>query len=142
MAGDLSKITNTSSPVKSIGNSTTIPFDIDNKEEAFKVILALSEMVGLRLRSINKKAYIASISIRYKDFSGNSKQRKLFTPISSSQSIFNESKKLFLELWTGTPIRHLGVRVQDLVDEDTQQLSFFNKETFPEIGRASCRERV
>lgn len=127
-----SKITNTSSPVKSIGNSTTIPFDIDNKEEAFKVILALSEMVGLRLRAVGKKAWIVSVSIKYKDFSSHSKQRKLFTPISSSQSIFNESKKLFLELWTGAPIRHLGVRVQDLVDEDTQQLSFFNKETFPE----------
>ena len=127
-----SKVTSALSPVKSIGNSTTAPFDIDNKEEAFKIILALSEMVGLRLRSINKKAYVASISIKYKDFSSHSKQKKLFTPISSSQSIFIEAKKLFLQAWTGQTIRHLGVRVQDLSDEDSQQLSFFNKEGFPE----------
>jgi DNA polymerase-4 len=37
-------------PIKGIGNSTTIPFDVDDKSEARKVLLSLCEMVGMRLR--------------------------------------------------------------------------------------------
>ena len=115
-------------PVKSIGNSTTIPFDVTSRDEALKIILALSEMVGLRLRTINSLAYLVSISIKYKDFSSHSRQRKLFSPIDSSQAIYQGARELFDELWTGDTIRHLELRVQNLCPCVARQLSFFDND--------------
>lgn len=122
-----SPVSSKSGPIKSIGNSTTIPFDVETEDKALMIILALAEMVGLRLRSIRKKAWLVSTTIKYSDFTRQSKQRKLFSPINGTQSIYLEAKALFRDLWTGQAIRHLGVRVQGLEDADTKQLSFFAK---------------
>lgn len=37
--------------MRGIGNSTTIPFDVTDKEMAHKVILSLTKTVGMRLRA-------------------------------------------------------------------------------------------
>ena len=36
--------------MKSIGNSTTVAYDVTDRETAHKILLALSETVALRLR--------------------------------------------------------------------------------------------
>ncbi len=37
--------------IKGIGNSSTIRFDVTNRQEAFKILLSLTEIVSMRLRS-------------------------------------------------------------------------------------------
>jgi DNA polymerase-4 len=115
------------SNVKGIGNSTTTPFDVGDRETAFKVLLSLVETVAMRLRHGGFCCRVVSLSIKTKDFYSFSHQRKLAVPIDCTNAIFKEVKRLFDEMWKGEPIRHLGVRVSDLYINDFIQLSLFEE---------------
>lgn len=103
--------------VKSIGNSTTIPYDITERGDAYQYLLSLSESVGMRLREAEMRAQIVSISIKTNGFDTVQKQHKLLYTIASTNDIYEEAIRLFDLLWDLTPIRHLGVRVSHLTDE-------------------------
>ncbi len=111
---------------KGLGNSTTIPFDITNREEAYMFLLALTERVSMRLRSFNCLCSLISVSIKTDSFIRYSHQAKLNTPTDSTTGIFNSVKKLFNEVWKCEPIRHLGIRVSEFISKDFYQLSFFD----------------
>jgi len=108
--------------VKSIGNSTTIPYDITEREDAYNYLLSLSESVGMRLRECEMRAYVVAIHIKTNGFDTVQKQHKLLYTISSTNDIYEEARRLFDLLWNGTPIRHLGVRVSQLQEELPRQL--------------------
>ena len=103
--------------VKSIGNSTTIPYDITERGDAYQYLLSLSESVGMRLREAEMRAQVVSISIKTNGFDTVQKQHKLLYTIASTNDIYEEAIRLFDLLWDLTPIRHLGVRVSHLTDE-------------------------
>jgi DNA polymerase-4 len=50
-------------PIKGIGNSTTIAFDVTDKKTACMVLLSLTETVTMRLRDVKKCAYVISVSL-------------------------------------------------------------------------------
>ena len=112
---------------KGIGHSTTLPQDLTTEEEARKVLLKLAEMVGKRVRKEHKKAKMISVEIKYHTFQSVSHQKQL-TKASSADLIFYEAAcELFKELWNGTPIRLLGIRISKLVDEsEPEQMSIFD----------------
>ena len=114
--------------VKSIGNSTTIPYDITERLDAYNYMLSLSESVGMRLRAIEMRACVVAIHIKTNGFNTVQKQHKLLYSISSTNEIYKESKKLFDLLWDGTPIRHLGVRVSYLQEELPRQMYLWEPE--------------
>jgi DNA polymerase-4 len=115
--------------VKSIGNSTTIPYDITEREDAYRYLLSLSESVGMRLRAIEMRAFVVAIHIKTNGFSTVQKQKKLLYTISATNDVYEESKILFDLLWDGTPIRHLGVRVSQLHGELPDQICFLKEST-------------
>ncbi|MCR2046396.1 DNA polymerase IV [Acetatifactor muris] len=106
---DLSPVLAQPAPNKGYGNSTTTPFDIADAETAGRVLLALSETLGKRLRSDNAKIQVVSVTIRYTDFSCFSHQKVLDTPTDVTLEIYHAARELFAELWNGRFIRHLGV---------------------------------
>lgn len=108
--------------VKGIGNSTTIRFDVDNREVAYKVILSLCETVCMRLRASDFIAQLVSVSIVTAEFGYASHQRKLSFGTDSTSQIFQIATELFDELWSNEPIRKLGVRISELTDNDFTQL--------------------
>ncbi|MCX7745974.1 MAG: DNA polymerase IV [Clostridia bacterium] len=110
-------------PIKGIGNSTTINFDVDNKHDAHKILLSLTEMVCMRLRQAGFCARLAAVSIKTNEFLKYSHQKKFCTPTDSTMAIYETTCKLFDECWKGQPIRHLGVRVSELCGNDFVQLS-------------------
>lgn len=110
------------SEVKSIGNSSTIPYDVVDREDAYRYLLSLSESVGMRLRAIEMRAFVVAINIKTNAFKTIQKQRKLLYTIATTNDIYEEAKRLFDLLWDGTPIRHLGVRVSHLQEELPRQL--------------------
>ncbi len=114
--------------VKSIGNSTTIPYDITEREDAYNYLLSLSESVGMRLRTIEMRAYVVAINIKTNEFDTVQKQHKMLYTISSTNDIYEEAKRLFDLLWDLTPIRHLGVRVSNLQEELPRQLYLLKEE--------------
>lgn len=112
---------------KGIGNSTTLSKDVSTKEEARKILLALSECVGQRLRKAKQKAGMVSIEIKYYDFHTVSHQKQLVRESNADMVIYQEACELFEELWNKEPIRLLGVRTSKLVDEgEPEQLTIFD----------------
>ncbi len=114
--------------VKGIGNSSTLPRDIDTRESAYLYLLSLTEMVGMRLRDVGKRCGLVSVSIRSWELDRASHQKKLFYATDSTMQIFEEVKLLFDELWDGRPIRHLGVRVSNLDSGVFRQLPLIGAE--------------
>ena len=120
------------SPIKSIGNSMTTWRDIENAEEAWQVITALSESVARRLRENGFRCRTVQISVRDTDLIWFERQKKLPTPACVVREIASAAMQLFIEnVRFSKPIRSLGVRACDLVDmacglqfnffEDTQK---------------------
>lgn len=95
-------------------------------KDAYMVLLSLTEMVGLRLREEKFVARVITVSIRYSTLSGHSHQRKIFHFTDNTMEIFKIVQQLFNELWTGDPIRHLGVRLSSFESNDSYQYSLFD----------------
>ncbi|MDP4183303.1 MAG: DNA polymerase IV [Bacillota bacterium] len=110
-------------PIKGIGNSTTINFDVDNKYDAYKILLSLTEMVCMRLRQAGFCAQLVAVSIKTNEFKHYSHQKKFYTPTDHTTVIYESACRLFDESWKGEPIRHLGIRLSELCGNDFIQLS-------------------
>lgn len=126
--------------VKGMGNSTTIKFDVTDSRDAYMVLLSLSECVGMRLRRANMCAGLVAVSITDHNFRRCSRQHKLSVAMNSTSYIHNIAMMLFDQLWDGTPIRKLGVRVTDLHTNEYVQLSLF--ETYDFIKARKVDEAI
>lgn len=104
--------------LKGVGNSTTLPKDLDNIVEINRILLRLSEKVSGRLREGKQKAKTVAVEIKYNDFTKCSKQITVDIATDSGTEIYNISKNLFKGLWSGRPVRLLGVRTANLIEED------------------------
>lgn len=111
---------------KSIGNSITLPMDINNIEQLEEVLFALTEQVTYRLRKQKMLANVVSIQLRTKNFEDFSHQAKLDNSTSSTKEILNKAKLLLNEMFKkGMFVRLIGVRVENLVSKDEMQISLF-----------------
>lgn len=109
--------------------STTLEDDIKKADQAYPVLLALSDSVTARIRSDGAKAYCIAVTIRSNDFKTKSHQRSLPSPTDISREVYEISKELFDELWDGvTPLRLLGVAMTNITREDAVQFSLFPDE--------------
>lgn len=111
---------------KSIGNSVTLPIDINNIEELEEVLLALVEQVTYRLRKENLLANTVSVQLRTKNFEDFSHQAKLDNATANTKYILKKAKYLLEEMFKkGMFIRLIGVRVDNLISENEMQISLF-----------------
>lgn len=111
---------------KGIGNSTTISFDVTDRETARYFLMELAESVSRRLRQHHVLAGTISVEIKYSTFESVSHQTRLLTPENTTNAIYKTACRLFDELWKGDPIRLLGIRTANLSSDDIQQLSIFD----------------
>ncbi|MGY0372666.1 DNA polymerase Y family protein [Clostridium sp. JNZ J1-5] len=112
--------------MKGIGNSTTISFDVEDRETAHKVLLSLCETVGMRLRDSENCCTVVSIFIRGNDLINYSRQKKLSTATDSTRKIYEVACYLFDNVWKGKPIRHLGVHITDFCNNDFYQYNLLD----------------
>lgn len=104
---DLSQVRENRRPmIKGIGNSTTIPFDVEDKVTAHLVLLSLTETVASRLRQSQYCARLVSVSLRTNEFYSCSHQQKIASAIDCTNAIYEVACRLFDELWKGEPVRH------------------------------------
>ncbi|MGP4072408.1 DNA polymerase IV [Piscibacillus sp. B03] len=115
---------------KSIGNSTTLPYDVTDLTSIFRVFDQLSEKVASRLKYKNVVTENIQIMIRYHDRKTITRSRQLKEFIETKEEITQISKHLFQEHWNEEPIRLLGVTAQHLTPKDElyKQLDLFNYE--------------
>lgn len=112
---------------KGIGNSVTLPEDIANIDKLEEILLALTEQVTYRLRKQKMLARVVNVQLRTKDFVDTSHQKKLSNATASTKEILEVAKELLEQMYRkGTPIRLIGVRVDDLTDTEEMQISLFN----------------
>lgn len=126
---DPSPVLSAPEEVKGYHISTTLEEDVITSEQAFAILLALSDSVTARMRTDKAKAYCIAVSIRSNDFKTRSHQKKLTAPTDISREVYQLCRQLFSELWDGhTPLRLLGIALTDITQEDTAQLSLFRDE--------------
>ena len=105
-------------------------------ETADRVLLALSETVGNRLRADRVQVRVVSVGIRYSDLSCVSHQKGLQNPTDLTIEIYRAASGLFRELWNGNPIRHLGVHTGRISGADSgRQLNLFDEMDYEKIAR-------
>ena len=115
---------------KGIGNSTTLSEDAATMEEIRPVFERLAQSVGGRLKKAGKKAGMVSMEIKYYDFRTVSHQIQMDKPTNDPEVLKETACSLFLEVWSGEPVRLLGIRTSKLTDEAApEQLSIFDIET-------------
>lgn len=109
---------NATAPIKSIGNSTTTHRDLVNDEDVKIVLYMLAESVAHRLRKNGFKCRVVEISIRDNELYSFTRQRKINIATNITEEIAREGYKLFKENYNfGKPIRSLGIRGADLVND-------------------------
>lgn len=112
---------------KSVGNSVTLPVDLSSTEKIQEVILELTEQVTYRLRKHKLKANTVNVQLRTSDFKDFSHQKKLDITTSSTKEIYNKAIQILKDMYQeGLPIRLVGVRVDNLINEESEQLSLFS----------------
>lgn len=130
-----STVKNEGDAPKSVGNSTTTAFDVETEEEALLVLLGLTETVCMRLRDHGMYGHVVSVHFRNFDFCSARRERTLYSATDSTRAIYSMVKTLFRELWTGEPLRQLGVCVSRLSPNDVTQLSLFEPFNAKEMRR-------
>lgn len=110
---------------KGIGNEITLDHDVYNKEELYDKLLFLSEKVGLRLRNLNKYAYVIVVVLKDVYFKRYSHQIKLLNPTNLTNEIYQTSLKILNEMWKDIPVRLIGIRLDNLTENFNYQASIF-----------------
>lgn len=133
---DTSQILHTEPQNKGYGNSTTLPYDLTDRETAHSILLSLCENVGRRLRHDGMKASCISVQITYHDFVNRSRQCTLDASTNVTDEIFDCVLRLFDQLWAyPTPIRLLGVSASKATEEEYRQYSLFDSEKYEKRAR-------
>lgn len=137
---DFSPVLSQPAANKGYGNSTTTPYDVTDIETADRVLLALSETVGNRLRADRVQVSVVTVGIRYAQlFEGNfpfmSHQKGLQSPTNLTLELYTAAQSLFRELWNGRPIRHLGVHTGRVSGTDLgRQLHLFDEINYEKLS--------
>ena len=133
---DLSPVLDQPLANKGYGNSTTTPYDVTDTETADRVLLALAETVGNRLREDNVQIEVVSVGIKYTDLSYMSHQKVLQTATNLTWEIYRAACELFLELWNHGPIRHLGIHTSRVVNGDSyRQPTLFDEIDYDKLEK-------
>ena len=117
--------------VKSVGNSATTPRDLVCDEDAWLMLLILSESVAARLRELALKCTVVEISLRDTELDSFTRQQKAESPTDNCLEITRAAFGLFRQNYSWSrPLRSIGVRASGLVAAGApMQLSLLRDET-------------
>lgn len=111
--------------IKSVGNSTTTPKDLETIEDIKITLYLLSESVAERMRKQHFKCHTVQVWIRYDDMWSCERQATLSYAVSNSVDIFQLAFELVRKNQIpGKKIRGLGVRGCNLTCDSFIQESF------------------
>lgn len=100
---------------KSVGNSVTMPHDLENEQQVRDVFFALAEKVSYRLRLSGCLCMSVSISVRSTNLLTTERQMSL-RATSNASEIASCAMKLYRENYDiRKPCRSLGIRTSNLV---------------------------
>lgn len=117
-------------PMKSVGHGITTMQDLENNAEVWRIMLALTQDIGKKLRLYNKNAGGVAIFVRYvqdKQIFGKQWQCQLPMRTHSAAIIAREAYGLFERNYKWAyPVRSVTVRAINLCSqEEPEQIGFF-----------------
>ena len=128
------RLEDTHAPIKSVGNSTTTPRDLENDEDVKIVLYILAESVAARLRENGFRCRVVEISIRDNELFSFTRQKKIDHATNITSEIGAYAYQIFKASYDWRkPIRSVGVRGADLVtDNYWEQIDLFSSVEFRE----------
>ncbi len=105
---------------KSVSHEHTFSVDTADAGALDAMLVRLSEMVARRLRDHRLYARTVQIKLRYSDFSTFTRARTLERASQIDTELAAAARALFHKVWTGKPIRLLGVYGQSLESSEGQ----------------------
>lgn len=130
---DLTLEDRTEAVQKGYGNSTTIPYDIKEAEDAYHTIMGLCESVCSRMRKDDVQAAVLSVELKDSNFVVKRHQRTLLSPTDVTDECYKTACELFDELWDGAPIRLIGVAANKVTENGMRQLNLFDMESHDKL---------
>ena len=117
-------------PIKSVGNSTTPPHDIENMTDVKELVYLLAESVATRLRENNFKARCISVSARTTELISSSCQTTLSQSTCLAKEIAETALRLFEQRYRfGFPFRSMGINCSQLSPLDAPvQVDMFGED--------------
>ncbi len=105
--------------IKSVGNSATLPHDVQTVDEAAAAIYMLSESVAMRLRESGLRSRCISVSVRDTKLAWASCQHTIDHATALAGQIAKTAIALFKQRYTGMlPLRSMGVHCSSLLPDD------------------------
>lgn len=134
------------SDIKSIGNSNTMPRDLENDDDVRAAFYMLGESISERMRENGFEATTIKISVRDNDLMSFERQMKLPRATNLTAELVPAAMELFKRNYRWfKPIRSLGIRGADLVAEGSvYQLNLFEDEAKREktVRLERCVDRI
>ena len=131
---------NTEPIIKSIGNSTTLPYDVSKDNDVRITLYVLSESVSERLRDNNFLCSTVQIGLRDKNLYSFERQGKLSFPTSSSEEIFKKAYELYRINKPKAPLRSISVRGCSLEGASIRQMSCLKE--FSDMQKHEAAEKA
>lgn len=119
---------------RSVGNGTTLPFDLTSRQEVESVIYLLSEKIAFRLREQKLQGFTVHLSIKNPELQWCGAQTSLSYATQAVLTIRRTAMQIFEQIWVQKPfrpIRALRVAVGNLTtlaDLQTNLLDDVNNE--------------
>lgn len=112
---------------KSIGCSQTFPSDTTDQAEIYALLNDLASKVEARLHRRQAVGKSIQIMIRYDDHRTITRSKTLQQFINQKEDILFFAKELFNQHWNSSPIRLLGITIQQVKEKDkmAKQLDLF-----------------
>ncbi|NLB48575.1 MAG: DNA polymerase IV [Erysipelotrichia bacterium] len=119
---------------KSIGNSTTLPYDTDDYGVVDQYLISLAQEVSGRAKKENKLGHTIQLVVREQNFKNHSKSTTLDNPFNDWTTIYRQAKRLYLANFSQVTVRLVGITLQNLIDvkEMAVQMSLFDYEKYEE----------
>ncbi len=126
---DDSKVISKHGKSKSISFSETLEFDTNDKIFLKNKLLKMTSKIGTLLRKKKMYAKTIAITLKTKEFKSYSHQKKLLNQTNNTMELYDNVLALFDIIIKDQLIRNIGVRVSDLVDYKSSQVSLFEDTT-------------
>jgi len=114
---------------KSVGNETTLPEDIDDRENMLEILSGLAENVSIYMEKRGMKGRTITLKIKYGDFTSITRSVTVGTYVSNNDIIMESIGRLLGSVdFTGKKVRLLGVTLSNLdtaydtPEDDEEQL--------------------
>lgn len=115
---------------RSVSREETFDRDVASRSVLTRRIAALAADVGARLRAGGWTARTVTLKLRYADFATLTRQHSLAESTAADVDVRDTAIALFDAVWSGAPVRLLGVGAASL--EEASQLDLFSA---PREGR-------